>query len=298
MFSIIIPTYNRPRELAACLGALARLDYPRNLFEVIVVDDGSAVSLQSVIAAFEREIRISSIAQRNEGPSSARNAGAAHARGEILAFTDDDCLPAPGWLKTLAERFAGAADAVMVGGCTVNALAENPYATASQLIVEIGYDYHNGDAEHARFFTANNLALPAAQFKALGGFDAAFALTASEDRELCGRWLHQGYRMIYAREVLVYHAHALDWRSFWRQHFTYGRGALRLQRVRAQRHWQVFKPDPSYYSKLLFSPFSRMPKARALRLSGLLLASQCATAGGMVCEALRPSRTGSRAVEV
>jgi glycosyltransferase involved in cell wall biosynthesis len=283
-FSIIIPTYNRPRELATCLTALTRLNYRRDCFEVIVVDDGSAVLPEAVVAPFHNQLDICLLQQSNTGPSAARNTGAAQAKGQILAFTDDDCAPAPEWLQTLAARFATAPDPVIVGGRTLNALSDNLYATASQLIVEVGYIYHNADPNRARFFTSNNLALPTDRFHALGKFDTTFGTTASEDRELCGRWLHHGYRMIYAPEAMVYHAHTLTWRTFWRQHFNYGCGAFRLQQVRLRDGWQLFTPDTRYYLRLLRYPFTQIRSPQALILASLLFVSQTASAVGMVSE--------------
>ena len=97
-FSIIVPTYNRPRQLADCLRALSALDYPRRRFEVIVVDDGSASPLAEVVAPFHPLFRLTLVTQDNAGPAAARNTGAALAQGEFLAFTDDDCLPSGRWL--------------------------------------------------------------------------------------------------------------------------------------------------------------------------------------------------------
>lgn len=283
-FSVIIPTYNRPRQLADCLAALEQSKYPRERFEIIVVDDGSAVPPESAIAAFHCRLEIRLFRQANAGPSAARNTGAAKANGRILAFSDDDCAPAPEWLQTMAARFAVERDPVIIGGRTLNVLSDNIFATASQLIVDVGYAYHNTDPNRARFFTANNLCIPADDFHRLGGFDVSFATTASEDRELCGRWLHQGYRMIYAPEAVVYHAHALTWRTFWQQHLNYGRGALLLQRARRRQGWQLFKPDARYYRQLLCSSIAERPRQRALSLTALLIASQTANAAGMALE--------------
>jgi|CXWL01.1.fsa_nt_gi glycosyltransferase involved in cell wall biosynthesis len=287
VFSIIIPTYNRPGQLADCLAALAQLDYPPDRFEVLVVDDGGAVSPASVVDRFQKHLAIKLIRQANAGPGSARNTGAKNAKGQILAFTDDDCLPQPGWLRTLAMRFLSAPDSVIVGGHVVNLLVNNRYAVASQLIVDVGHAYHNNDPEQARFFTANNLAIPADRFRELGGFDVTFGTTASEDRDICGRWLHRGYRMISASEAVVGHAHRLTWRSFCQQHFNYGRGAIRLQRARKHQGWKLFSPDPNYYRSLLQAPFSRLPLPQATVLAGLLFLSQAISAMGMMAEWIR-----------
>lgn len=295
VFSIIIPTYNRPGQLADCLAALAQLDYPPDRFEVLVVDDGGALSPAPVVDRFQQRLAIRLIRQTNGGPGSARNMGAKNAKGQILAFTDDDCLPQPDWLRTLARRFLSAPDPVIVGGHVVNLLVNNRYAVASQLIVDMGHAYHNSDPERARFFTANNLAIPEERFRELGGFDMTFGTTASEDRDLCGRWLHRGYRMISASEAVVGHAHRLTWRSFCWQHFNYGRGAVRLQQARKRQGWEIFSPDPTYYRSLLQAPFSRLPLQQAAVLAGLLFLSQAMSAIGMVSEWLRqrPEQTSS-----
>jgi GT2 family glycosyltransferase len=207
-----------------------------------------------------------------------------------LAFIDDDCLPAPDWLQNLALRFAAVPEQVIIGGRTLNALSDNRYATASQLVVDVGYAYLNTDPNQARFFAANNLALPTDGFRALGGFNTTFPLAASEDRELCGRWLSYGYRLIYAPEVLVFHAHELTWRTFWRQHFNYGRGAFLLQQARTRYGWEHFKPDPRYYLYLLRYPFLQVCRRQAWMLSGLLFVSQVASVAGLVSEWMRQHR--------
>lgn len=290
LFSIIIPTYNRPGQLLTCVAALARLDYPRDRFEVIIVDDGSALLPEAGIASFRDRLHISLLQQANAGPGAARNRGASRAKGRILAFTDDDCMPHADWLQTLEVRFMSASDPVIIGGTVLNVLMDNRYAMASQLIVEVGYAYHNSDPNRARFFTANNLAIPADDFHKLGGFDVTFGTTASEDRELCGRWQHRGFRMIYAPEVVVDHAHTLTWRTFCRQHFNYGRGAVRLQQARIRQGWQLFSPDPHYYRMLLRAPFARFPFPQAMIMAVMLFTSQAITLVGMVSEEIRRHR--------
>jgi GT2 family glycosyltransferase len=297
-FSIIVPTYNRPTQIRACVAALSCLDYPRDRFEVVIVDDGGAEPADVDIAPFRDRLEIKVFRQTNAGPGSARNTGANNAKGRMLAFTDDDCMPRADWLKALAARYGALPDPAMVGGSVANALPDNPFATASQLIVDVGNAYHNSDPNNSRFFTTSNLAVPADRFHELGGFDESFGTTASEDRELCGRWKHCGYRMIYAPEVVVDHAHALTTRTFIQQHFNYGRGSARFQQVRARQGWQAFSPDPHYYRDLLRVPFARFRFHKAAGLSVLLFASQAITLGGMALEwprsrALPASRTGT-----
>ena len=95
IFSIVIPTYKRPEQLAVCLQACTRLDYPHDRFEIIIVDDGSPVPVEVPKNDRSNLVSITCLRQLNSGPASARNMGAKHARGDILAFTDDDCIPTP-----------------------------------------------------------------------------------------------------------------------------------------------------------------------------------------------------------
>jgi len=218
-FSIIIPTYERPRQLVACLDSLKGLDYPRDLFEVIVVDDGSKVPLKDVVAPFYDELNLTLLTQENAGPALARNAGAMEAKGAFLAFTDDDCTPAPTWLNKIALRLAETPDH-MIGGRVINALPDNIFTASNQLMTDAVYSYYNDDSRRPHFFASNNLIVPADRFRALGGFDPTFPLAASEDREFCERWLQHGYLMTYVPEAIVGHAHALTFRNFLRHYFN------------------------------------------------------------------------------
>jgi len=282
VFSIVIPTYRRPHQLASCLGSLARLDYPRDDFEVVVVDDGGEGPTESVVEGFRDELDVTLLLQSHAGPAAARNTGAARAKGTFLAFTDDDCTPAPSWLQGLAKHLSSVSDCA-VGGRTVNALPRNPYSSTTQMVIDFVYAYYNADASRARFFASNNLALPAALFRATGGFDAT--MTTSEDRELCDRWLHSGYRMVYAPEAVVHHAHSLTFRTFCRQHFNYGRGACRFYQIRARVRQEPARLQArAFYIGMLRYPFSRAHGRQALVLATLLVISQGATATGLLWE--------------
>ena len=239
VFSIIIPTYNRFKELAVCLHSLTCLDYPRDCFEVIVVGDGGSALPEAVVDGIRQKIDVKLLTQAHAGPAGARNTGAKRARGKFLAFTDDDCIPKADWLKKLAARFAQTPDH-LIGGRTLNAMKSNPYSTTSQMIVDIVYSYYNQDPKRARFFASNNLAIPAERFHELGGFDATFR--TSEDRELCDRWLHHGYHMTYAPEAIIYHEHILTLGGFLRQHFGYGRGAFRFHKSTRPPRFRPFCP--------------------------------------------------------
>ncbi len=79
-FSVVVPTCGRPGPLTSCLEALARLEYPCDLYEVIVVDDGSPAPLDAVVGTFRSRVDVTLLRQQNGGPAAARNAGAGRAR--------------------------------------------------------------------------------------------------------------------------------------------------------------------------------------------------------------------------
>lgn len=245
--SVIIPTLDRPQALQACLEALRESDYERDQYEVIVVDDGSPAPLDRVVGLFAEQLDIKLLKQENAGPASARNAGAAIARGELLAFTDDDCLPESGWLAALDRRHC-AAPAYLIGGRTINALDENAYSAASQLVMDFVYSHYNADPERAHFFASNNMAIPKKEFFEIGGFDRRFR--TAEDRELCDRWRHAGLCLSYAPDAAVRHSHDLKLSTFLRQHFRYGRGALHYHRIRAIRRSGKMAQEFTFYQSL------------------------------------------------
>jgi len=298
LFSIIIPTCNRPEQLSACLEALSCLDYPRDQFEVIVVDDGSKTPLQAIIRSFCNQFEATLITQKNSGPAAARNAGAAKARGKFLAFTDDDCKPASNWLRSFAARFADTPECAITGP-TVNTIRNNICAAASDLSTVHLYSYYNADPADGRFFTSNNLALPATLFRSIGGFNTCFPCAGGEDRELCDRWVHHGFKVVYAPEILVYHAHTLTLLKFAKQHFRYGCAAFRFHQIRASRSQEPLKIEPySFYLNLLRISFSRERIPKALLLALLLLLSQVLNAAGFFRENINHMRrrfSGSRA---
>lgn len=226
-FSIVVPTRDRAGPLAACLRALARLDYPGGDFEVIVVNDGSREP--DVEAASEKDfpsrprwIHL----PNNEGPAAARNCGASHARGRYLAFLDDDCLPAPAWLTQLQATLESAPGSA-VGGRVVDGRPEDPCSAANQTILDFVYEYYNTDWRHARFLVSANLAVPADLYRRAGGFNQDYR--TSEDREFCARWLTSGLGLVYAPEAVVVHYGAVGLGRFWRRHYDFGKGACQFR---------------------------------------------------------------------
>ncbi len=292
-FSVVIPTFNRPVQLTRALAALARSEHPRNAFEVIVVDDGGSEPLEWAVTAFRSGMDVRLVRQSRKGPAAARNRGSELSNYEFLAFTDDDCEPAAGWLPHFARSLQRSPES-LAGGQTVNGLTKNIYSTASQFILEMAYAYYNSNPIQPRFFAAHNLAMRADLFRKLGGFDEDFR--ASEDRELCNRWQHRGLALLYEPGAVVEHRHPLTLWSFCQQHFNYGRGAAHFHSICASRNSGRFRDHLGFYAEMprwwqaAGDHGRNLPVGRLLPLLGLW---QIANAAGFVSEAFTRGSNGS-----
>jgi GT2 family glycosyltransferase len=249
-------------------------------FEVVVVNDGGGPEVDRVVLAASGAVQVRLVSPGRSGPSPARNAGASAARGRFVAFTDDDCEPAPGWLTAL-ERSLTVSEGAAVGGRTVNGAPENGPAAATQLVVDSVHAHFNRDPGAPRFFASYNLAFPAEPFRALGGFDERFRY--AEDRELCERWLGAGNRFVYAPDAVVRHIRTLTLREFLGQHYGYGRGAWAFGRARETTgadHVGVLRE----LARRAASPDG--PGGRRIAAAGYVALSQVATAAGFAREAV------------
>ena len=287
-YSIVVPTYRRPESLARCLEAIQALRFPRDRFEVLVVDDGSPTPPADIVASVDRSLQARLVSTRHAGPATARNTGARLARGNYLVFTDDDCMPHRDWLDSIDRWTSSTPGALAIGGHTINVLADNVYAEASQGIIDYLYEYFGEHSAPRRFFTSNNLVVRREDFVGVGGFDETFALAAAEDRDFCERWLETGKSLQYASDVMVNHAHTLGFVRFNRQHFNYGRGAFDLHRSRARRGDRSLRIEPlRFYAGLITYPLRRSRSWRAVLLAFLHLWSQVAYVAGYFFERMR-----------
>ncbi len=283
LFSVVIPTLNRPRQLSRCLAALAEQTFPKALFEVVVVDDGGRQSLEPIVGDFAGRLQIRLLRQANGGCASARQFGIDHARGEYLAFTDDDCLPAKDWLSRI-ETAVKHAPGCGVAGRTINGAKEDLYAETTQSIVESLMVSGRDASGYVRYAPTNNLVFPKAPLFAIGAMDRSWRIAGGEDRDLCARWSQAGFRLSYESSVKVLHYHRLSLRGFLRQHFHYGRGAWRYYTNEAS---SPRLESPRLYPNLLLAPFREHPTGRALAVCGLVIVAQVATTAGFLAQALR-----------
>lgn len=216
MISIIIPAYNAERTLGACLASLEKQSIPREEYEIIVVDDGSSDSTSCEASAYNSLV----IKQAHQGSAAARNHGAEVARGDILLFTDADCVPLQDWIERMLACFA---DPDVVGGKgTYRTLQRSLVARFVQQEFEDKYD-RTRRSHSIDFVDAYSAAYRRDVFRLVGGFDETFH--QAEDIELSYRLAALGYRMVFQPEAVVYHNHPESivayvrkkfWSAYWR----------------------------------------------------------------------------------
>jgi glycosyltransferase involved in cell wall biosynthesis len=197
--SVIIPHLNQPEHLRRCLASLAAQNYPRERFEVIAVDNGSA---EPPTAALDELPGVRLEQEPTPGPGPARNRGVALARGEILAFIDADCTADPGWLAAVAGRFHSAVPRLILGG-DVRIAYRDPNRLTALEAYESVFAYRQQEYITKKGFSGTgNLAVRRADFAAIGPFAG---IEVAEDREWGHRAVAKGYRIAYVPEMIVFH---------------------------------------------------------------------------------------------
>jgi GT2 family glycosyltransferase len=274
--SVVVPTmFGRPDSLAACVASLSRMDYPD--FEVLVVDNRPRPD-ESDWARVLAVPGVRVLAQPRPGTSAARNLGARNARGEIVAFTDDDVTVDRGWLRALAERFLAEPDVDCVTGLVLPAELETP---AQVLFERSGggpqrryrpATFRTGDDPFAvtdrwaadpvkpasiyalgPFGAGCNLAMRASALRGTGGFDEAVGpgtpTRAGEDLLLLLRLLASGRALAVEPGAFVFHRHRRAEVELRRQMYGYGVGFTAMLTAavhRDRRHlrglWGVARP--------------------------------------------------------
>jgi GT2 family glycosyltransferase len=230
--SVVVPHYHDLNGLAGCLAALEAQDYPREAFEIVVADNNSpegAAALEGVIAG---RARLTVVTDKGAGP--ARNGGVAAARGEILAFTDSDCVPEPQWLSRGVAAL-GAWD--FVGG-GMRVLVQDPARLTGPEAFERVFAFDNKNYVLRKGFTVTaNLFCRRTLFDDVGGFRVG----VSEDLEWCGRAQAKGYRIGYAPDAVVAHPARRTWAELthkWRR-LNAETFALQRQRRFGRLRWAI-----------------------------------------------------------
>lgn len=216
--SVIIPAKDAADTLTACLEAVlhqTNLTFLKD-YEVIVVDDGSSDQTAEIACTFAG-VRV--IRQTNAGPAAARNRGACEARGEILVFTDADCVPHARWLETLLSRFNDG-DVIGVKGVYSTSSAK-PVARFVQIEYEYKYERMK-PLEQIDFIDTYSAAYRKDVFLQNGGFDPVFPVPSVEDQEFSFRLARKGYRLVFEPNAIVSHSHDKNIQEYFQRKFWIG----------------------------------------------------------------------------
>ena len=210
--SVIVPVFADEPALRRCLRALEAQSYPAALYEVVVVDNGGNPRIDRIARRFRR-VRL--VREEAAGAYAARNRGAAVARGEVLAFTDADCIPEHGWLERAVAALEHAPRCGLVAG-RIDVFARDPRRPRPSELYETAAAFRQKDyVERWRFGATANLITRRGVFESVGGFDGR--LRSLGDREWGARVFRAGYELVYADDAVVRHPARVSLPALWRR---------------------------------------------------------------------------------
>ena len=198
--SVIIPVYNDSERLKTCLQVLEDQTYPKEAYEVIVVDNGSDESIAPIVAEFSQA---KASFEPHSGSYAARNKGLSLARGEVIAFTDADCIPAPDWIEKGVHHLLNMPEPGIVGGKVELFFQDPDHPTAVELYNNMTDFDMKMYIEKANFTATANLFTFNRVFEQVGYFDRS--LKSGGDLEWGQRAAALGYKLLYADDVRIAH---------------------------------------------------------------------------------------------
>jgi GT2 family glycosyltransferase len=225
--TVTIPTRNRGALISETLEALMSLHYPD--LEVLIVDQSTNFQTREAVEAVAaNDPRVRYVATATVGSSAGRNLGAQLSRGEVVAYTDDDCIVSDGWLNALAAEFRNPHVSAVYGRLL-------PWESRERTGVEVGFKAATERAEYSRrtppwyIGHGGNMAFRRRDLLETGGFDpllgAGGLFGACEDPDISYRMLAAGKTVVYSPTALAYHKHWKDWPAQRRMERAYGIGA-------------------------------------------------------------------------
>lgn len=242
--SVIIPVYNDSERLKVCLDALERQTYPKTHFEVIVVDNGSSVDIASVVARFGQAVFA---CEGRTGSYAARNKGISLAKGEVLAFADSDCIPAPDWIEKGVANLLSIPNIGLLGGKIECVFLDQKKPKAFEVYDCITHLDQKYWIEKEKIGITANVFTFKTVFEKAGLFNDA--LKSGGDREWGKRVVEHGYAVAYADDACVRHPA----RSKLRQHVKKqirvaggvqdlkSQGPLRPETRMVRDHWPLIR---------------------------------------------------------
>ncbi|MEM1558718.1 MAG: glycosyltransferase [Candidatus Bathyarchaeia archaeon] len=228
--SIIVPVKNCESTISDLLSSIANLDYPKDLLEVIVVDGGSTDRTIEIASRYPVEI----IEEPGLGPGYGRMIGVKHSRGDILAFTDGDCIVPSGWLKTISKDLEDSTIGCVGGSVLLDRRYSIGFSARyfEESIIRVMPLSHERRIYHTllpfKHLAFANLATRRDVLEAVGGIDTVFK--TFEDMDLLQRICDHGYKILFDPDVYVWHKHRQTIKGLLKQVYNYGAGGPRFRR--------------------------------------------------------------------
>lgn len=224
VISVVIPAYNACSIVGNLLESLRKQTFTD--FETIVVDDGSIDKTEDVVRGFKN---VKFVKKEHSGPAAARNLGIKNAKGEIIAFTDADCIADSDWLKSISEAFIdGKVNAVMgrVKILKSNFLGDSISALGFPAGGAVGFEKmwkvsNDGFTDH---LSTCNCAVRKNLFEKYGFFDEIFKTAGNEDSEFSHRLAKNNVKIKYCPDAVIFHKTRADFISFLRWNLKRGGG--------------------------------------------------------------------------
>ena len=270
--SIIIPTFNGASRIGKCLDALLPQTVGSDA-EILVVDDGSSDGTASVVAHYAG-VRL--ISQANAGPAAARNRGALEAKGTIVLFTDDDCVPMADWLSAMLEPFK---DPEVVG---VKGVYRTHQKALAARFVQLDYEdrYRLMAAlPEIDFIDTYSAAFRRDRFLEMNGYDTSFPVACAEDIELSYRMSARGWKMKFVPGAIVYHTHPDTFSRYLKKKYKFAFWRMLALRKNPKKTLKDSHTPQIMKLQLLFAP------ALLLAIGFDLLARPIVPASLLVCVA-------------
>lgn len=264
-YSVVVATYNRATILRECLEALAVQTVPTEEYELILINDGSDDNSNSVVNEFRKSharLNFAYIEQKNAGPAKARNVGIKLAKGEIVYFTDDDCVVPRDWIKTLAAQYAKYPEIAGAGGWykypknSNDSWIKKTYISYTSAILRISYgnkiDY--GEIKNNIFLknpsgNTSNMSYKKWVLLKVGGFAEDIDFVGLVDWELKKRIMDFGYCLLYFSYPVV-HLKPLGLNDIIQKFFNRGRGHFNLIKKNPEL-FEVYYPNARNAERLI-----------------------------------------------
>lgn len=228
--SVIVPVYNGADTIGCLLDALAAQTYPADRCEFIVADDASTDRTVEIVQARGGRFKVVRCPS-NQGSYTARNGGLAQACGQLIAFTDADCRPAPDWIERGVELWQREGAPLIAGAVVIRPEVPGSAIQCYDAFFGIQQAFF---AKKLNFGATANLFVERAVVDRIGGFDAS--LRSGGDRKFCRDAAALGERLVYGPESVVYHPPRTSYRD------------LAIKQIRISKgHVRIFKPWARLY---------------------------------------------------